>query len=143
MRHKDGATRGHTVKLTKNQTTEATIADLYRATDRRHPITITYTKADGTVTIRTIEPYDIRTTRAGAVIVKAMDRQSGESRTFRADRITAYTRHAGATYHVERPADTIPTPVTVTVNTVDQVIAREMAREDRDYWNDRYDHLAA
>ncbi|WP_260218462.1 hypothetical protein [Streptomyces gossypii] len=30
--------------------------------------------------------------------------------------------------------------ITVTVNTPDPALCREVAREDRDYWNDLYDH---
>lgn len=128
------------MKITARQTTTRTLTDLNRAWDRRHPVTITYTKADGTETIRTIEIYDIRTTKAGDLTIKAMDRQSGESRTFRVDRIRAYTIHRTA-YVIERP---VPAPaadlgIRVTVNTPDELVCRELAREDRDYWNDRYD----
>ncbi|NGO68533.1 WYL domain-containing protein [Streptomyces boncukensis] len=127
------------MKLTTNQTTEATLADLYRALDRHQPVTITYTKADGTESVRTIEPYEIATTRAGALIVKAMDRQSHDRRTFRLDRIGAYTLHRGR-FLLERPAESAPVTLTVLeIRTPDDVVAREIAREDRDYWNDRYD----
>lgn len=116
------------MKLTAHQTTSRTITDLCRAQDRRQPVTITYTKADGSETIRTIEIYDLRTTKAGDVIVKAMDRQSGESRTFRVDRIRSYTRHTGATYQVERPvADTPAVPAPATVS---ELIARELDRDE-------------
>ncbi|MFD8866042.1 WYL domain-containing protein [Streptomyces sp. NPDC059590] len=127
------------MRLTNRQTTTRTLTDLNRAWDRHHPVTITYTKADGTETIRTIEIYDIRTTSKGDVIVKAMDRQSGESRTFRVDRIHAYTIHRTA-YVIERPTPTAADlGIRVTVNTPNELICRELAREDRDYWNDRYD----
>lgn len=126
------------MKRTARQLTEATIADLYRAMDRRHPITITYVKADGTATVRTIETYDIRTTGAGDVIVKAMDRQSRESRTFRVDRLVSYSVHRTA-YRVPVPADVQPAPVPVAAS---EVTARELAREDRAYWTDRYTDAA-
>lgn len=116
------------MKLTAHQTSSHTIADLCRAQDRRQPVTITYTKADRSETIRTIEIYDLRTTKAGDVIVKAMDRQSGESRTFRVDRIVAYTRHTDATYQVPRDEQTaaaVPAPATVT-----ELIARELDRDE-------------
>ncbi|MEU9792911.1 WYL domain-containing protein [Streptomyces sparsogenes] len=127
------------MRIANRQTTTRTLTDLSRALDRKHPVTITYTKADGTETIRTIEIYDIRTTSKGDVILKAMDRQTGESRTFRVDRIQAYTIHRTA-YVIERPAPTAADlGIRVTVNTVDELVCRELAREDRDYWNDRYD----
>lgn len=133
------ATRGNTMKHTARQTSTITLADLYRALDRRQPVTITYTKANGDETVRTIEPYDVVTTKAGDIVVKAMDRASQDRRSFRLDRIVSYTVHRTA-FLLEHPAaDTEPLPVTVTVNTVDAVIAREMAREDRAYYADAYD----
>lgn len=131
------------MRNTAKQASSRTIADMYRAIDTKRPVTITYTKADGSETVRTIEPHDIRTTKNGDVIVKAADRQSGESRTFRIDRITAYTLHRGQ-FHVQMPAvEGEPVKVTVVaVNTPDELIAREIARDDRDYWTTRYDHVA-
>lgn len=96
----------HTARETEQQTT----ARLIRAWDKQRPVTITYTKADGTETVRTVEIYDVTVTKAGATIVKAMDRQSGESRTWRLDRISAYTIHSGA-YTVPRETDETPRPM--------------------------------
>lgn len=115
------------MKLTKNQTTEQTLTHLGRALDRQHPITITYTKADGAETLRTIEPYDIRTTSKGFVIVKAMDRTTGESRTFRVDRIVAYTIHRTA-YVVPRDQ---PTATPAAPATVAALVAFELGRDER------------
>ena len=42
------------MRITTRQTTTRTLTDLHRAWDRRHPVTITYTKADGTETIRIV-----------------------------------------------------------------------------------------
>lgn len=126
------------MKHTARQLSETTITDLYRAMDRQNPVTITYVKADGTTTVRTIEIYDIRTTKAGDVIVKAMDRQSGESRTFRVDRLISYTVHRTA-YVIDRPADETPAPVPATVA---ELTAYEIARDDREYFTTRYDHAA-
>lgn len=145
------------MKHTSRQTSTATLTDLYRALDTQRPVTITYLKEEKdengktvkvtdengnkTVklveTVRTIEAYDIHTTKAGNVVIKAMDRDSQESRTFRLDRIRAYTLHRG-TYQVERPAETRGPELRVTVNTPDEVVCRELARDDADYWNDRY-----
>lgn len=84
------------MKRTETETTTQTLTRLIRALDRRHPITITYTKADGSETIRTIEIFDITLSAAGDILIKAMDRQSGEQRTFRLDRIRSYTVHRTA-----------------------------------------------
>lgn len=105
------------MRHTSRETEQATTTRLIRAWDKQRPITITYTKADDTQTVRTIEIYDITVTKAGNVILKAMDRESGESRTWRLDRITAYTVHAG-TYRVPREADTTPRPLAAIPATV-------------------------
>ncbi|MDG4531643.1 WYL domain-containing protein [Streptomyces sp. AV19] len=130
------------MKRTARQTTTATLTDLTRAADRRQPVTITYTKADGTETVRTIEIYDIRTTKAGDIVLKAMDRQSGDSRTFRVDRLISYTVHRRSTYTLPVQEHRAVAVEAVSVNTPDEVICRELARDDRDYWNDRFDHAA-
>lgn len=116
------------MKITANETQTTTLTRLLAAADRHHPVTITYTKADGSETLRTIEIYDVRTTKAGDVILKAMDRQSGESRTWRLDRIRAYTIHRTA-YTVPRPADEEPTTPAAPV-TVEQLITRELDRDE-------------
>ncbi|WP_433893010.1 WYL domain-containing protein [Streptomyces sp. CA-111067] len=115
------------MKLTKNQTDAQALTALYRAMDRQHPVTITYTKADGTETIRTIEIYDIRTTSKGFTIVKAMDRQTGESRTFRTDRLVAYTIHRTA-YTVPREQ---PATIRVAPTSTAAMVAYELARDER------------
>lgn len=141
------------MKHTAKQTTTATLTDLYRALDRQQPTTITYLKEETreafavnskgvTVrrtirtgrmieTIRTIEIYEIRTTKTGEIIVKAMDRASKESRTFRVDRIKAYTRHTGATFQVERPLDTADATPAFIPTTVEQFITYELDRDDQ------------
>lgn len=115
------------MKTTTTETTAQTLTRLLAAADRHHPVTITYTKADGTQTVRTIEIHDARTTKAGAIILRAADRQSGEMRTFRLDRIQAYTVHRTA-YTVERPATEPPTVPAAPV-TVAQFIERELDRD--------------
>lgn len=98
---------------TAHETTEQTLTRLIRAWDNRRAVTITYRKADGTETVRTLEIYDIQVTAVGDIVIKAMDRQSGESRSFRLDRIDAYSVHRSG-YQVERaeddaePARTVP-----------------------------------
>lgn len=116
------------MKITARQTSEKTTADLERAMDNQRPVTITYTKQDGTVTVRTVEPYEVRTTRQGRVMMRAMDRQSGEARTFLIAGISAYTVHRG-TYQVERP-DT-ETPAQPAPRTVAALAAFEIARDER------------
>jgi predicted DNA-binding transcriptional regulator YafY len=108
------------MRRTTTETVEATLTRLIKAMDSRTPVTITYLKEvkdeDGRPvvgedglrtgeleeTVRTIEIYDFVVTLAGYITIKAMDRETGESRTFRLDRITTYTVHRSATYAVAR-----------------------------------------
>ncbi|MGW2113774.1 WYL domain-containing protein [Streptomyces zhihengii] len=91
------------MRHTANETSTKTLTRLITALDNHHPVTITYTKADDTQAIRTIEIYDITISQAGDILIKAMDRETGESRTFRLDRLISYTVHRTA-YTVARPA---------------------------------------
>jgi|GEM_PF-4164749 len=71
---------------------EAMISDAIRA---ERPLQITYRAADGEITERVIEPYELDITRAGHVIVRAMDRRSGAPRSFRVDRFIRVTPTSG------------------------------------------------
>lgn len=76
-----------------------------KAARREQPVTITYTKADGEETVRTIEPTGLKLTKAGDVLILAMDRLSCEKRSFRLDRVSAYTVHrTRRTIRTEAPA---------------------------------------
>jgi predicted DNA-binding transcriptional regulator YafY len=90
------------MRHTNRETTTHTLTRLIKALDAKHPVTITYVKADGTETIRTIEIADILVTAAGDIVLRAADRDTQEMRSFRIDRIQAYTIHRTA-YTVERP----------------------------------------
>lgn len=71
-----------------------TLDRLKKAMDKRQPVTISYVRADGTETVRTIEIFEIpeELTKGGKQIVRAMDR-NGNSRTWRVDRIVEFTVH--------------------------------------------------
>jgi predicted DNA-binding transcriptional regulator YafY len=90
------------MRHTNRETTTQTLTRLIKALDAKQPVTITYVKADGTETIRTIELYDIVVSAAGDIVLKAMDRETGESRSFRLDRLISYTVHRTG-YTVARP----------------------------------------
>lgn len=106
------------MRHTNRETSTRTLTRLITALDKRHPVTITYTKADGTQTLRTIEIFDVIVSAAGDIVFRAMDRETGEARSWRLDRIEAYTVHRTA-YVIERPAADEPRPAhglaTVTV----------------------------
>lgn len=116
------------MKATARQTSLKTTTDLVRAMDNQRPVTLTYTKKDGTETVRTIEIFEFRTTKQGDVILRAMDRQSGEARTFLISAIRTYTVHSG-TYQVEIPDTETPTPPAP--RTVAALVAFEIARDER------------
>ncbi|MFD8839761.1 WYL domain-containing protein [Streptomyces griseofuscus] len=93
------------MKLTHQQPTTKTIADLYRAIDRQHAVTLTYTDDNGDETVRTVEGHELRTTTDGDVILVAMCRLRRDERNFRISKVTAYTVHRMA-YVLERSAPT-------------------------------------
>lgn len=68
-------------------------ADLHTAVRKQQPVTVSYTKADGTDTVRTVEPTSVTETKAGDLLVRGTDRESEGTRSFRLDRISAYTVH--------------------------------------------------
>jgi len=106
------------MRHTKNETSTQTLTRLIKALDRRQPVTLTYVKADGTETIRTVEAYDLVVSSAGDILLKGMDRETGEARSFRVDRIVSYSTHR-TSYLVARPAADEPkTRVTAGLATV-------------------------
>lgn len=81
-RHLVTAVRGYRFSL---------LVDLFRAIDTGRAVVIGYRKSDGTESLRVIEPVELRPTEAGDIVCRAHDHQSGETRTFRVDRIVTYT----------------------------------------------------
>lgn len=134
------------MKRTANETQTKTLTRLIGALDKQHPVTITYLKEEKdeagkktgrlVETVRTIEIYDIKVSNAGDILLASMDRETGERRDFRLDRIQAYTIHrtsylitresaATADAPAKRPAQGIAT-VTV-LYPVDAPIAKRIA----------------
>lgn len=116
----------HVTALVEDGTvqTVVTVSDdtavrLHKAVRRQHPVTISYVNAEGESLVRTIEPRRLQVTKTGAVIVKALDRKSGEHRSFRLDRITSYSVHR-TSFIVPEPvkATAIPAPVQAPLGTV-------------------------
>ncbi|MFD7867982.1 WYL domain-containing protein [Streptomyces sp. NPDC059783] len=116
------------MKHTTHQTTTRTLADLYRALDRQQAVTITYLDEEGTESVRTIEPFDVRTTKSGRIQIRAMCRLRGEARSFYLHRIAAYTLHRMA-FVLDRPEATTPAGHVIVVRSTAQVIARELGRD--------------
>jgi predicted DNA-binding transcriptional regulator YafY len=116
------------MRITSQQTTTKTLADLYRALDHQHAVTITFVDEAGETTIRTIEPYDIRTTKNGRIRVHAMCRLRGDARSFDIARIVSYTCHRIA-FVLDRPEATAPAGHGIVVRSEKQLIARELGRD--------------
>ncbi|MFB7592413.1 WYL domain-containing protein [Streptomyces sp. NPDC056169] len=116
------------MKHTNRQTTTRTLTDLYRSIDRRQAVTITYIDENGDESLRTIEPYDIRTTKAGHIEVRAMCRLRAEARGFLLHRIVSYTCHRIA-FVLDRPEATTPAGAVIVVRSTAQLIARELGRD--------------
>lgn len=116
------------MKLTAKQATIKTLEDFCKAIQRRQAVTITYVDADGTETTRTIEAYDIRTTKAGRIQVRAMCRLRGDARGFFVDQVKAYTLHRIA-FVLEQPEATTPAGHGIVVRSEKQLIARELGRD--------------
>jgi hypothetical protein len=133
------------MKLTSRQPQTKTLADLYRAIDRQHAVTITYLKPGETEpTVRTIEIHELRTSAlkikrggitGGGIVVIAMCRLRGEAREFHLSGILAYTIHRIG-YVLTRPANTTyePTP-TAPADSETAIVHFELERDpdDADY----------
>ncbi|MEU9703086.1 WYL domain-containing protein [Streptomyces sp. NPDC047981] len=116
------------MRHTNRQTTTATLVDLYRAIDKKHAVTITYIDENGEESLRTVEPYDIRTTKNGRIEIRAMCRLRSEARGFLLHRIVSYTCHRIA-FVLDRPEATTPAGTVIVVRSTAQLIARELGRD--------------
>jgi predicted DNA-binding transcriptional regulator YafY len=116
------------MKLTSRQPQTKTLADLYRAIDRQHVVTLTYVDADGTETVRTVEPWDIRTTKNGRIQLRAGCRLRGDARSFYVDQVRSYTLHRIG-FVLDRPEATTSAGKGIVVRSEQQLIARELGRD--------------
>jgi len=103
--------------MIKTTSVKDTARRLTYAASHHFPVTVTYTRQDGSVTVRTIEVYEFTRNKAGDRYVKAMVRASGpkdspagELRSFRIDRVVSLTIHrthfiltVPEPKHVQRP----------------------------------------
>lgn len=101
------------MRRTKNETSTQTLTRLITALDRQQPVTVSYLKEEKdeagkktgrlVETVRTIEIFNVFVSLAGDILIRAVDRETKEVRSFRVDRIQAYTVHRTA-HVIERPA---------------------------------------
>lgn len=126
------------MKHTDRQTLTKTLTDIYKALDMQRVVTISFLKEEKGDTgkktgqlvedVRSLEIYDIRTTRDGRIVIKGMDRATGEARTVRVDRVRAYTVHRIG-FALTRPEATTPAGAVIVVRSPAQLIARELGRD--------------
>lgn len=79
--------------MRKTTDTQIIRTAIVKAIAKQQPVTISYTSASGRDIVRTVEPYALTQSKAGDTLVKTMDREAGDYRSFRLDRISAYTVH--------------------------------------------------
>lgn len=129
------------MKHTNRQTSTNTLADLYKAADRRQAVTITYTDEHGVTTVRTVEPFAFHTTKAGRIRVEAMCRlahsedPNDAERAFYVDQISAYSLHRIA-FVLTRPEPTVyERPAPAPADDENALIFFELERDpdDADY----------
>ena len=79
----------------RNQDETKTLDRLTKAMERQHPVTLSYVRADSERVLRTIEIYEVPEglTKGGNRIIRALDRETGLTRSWRVDRIVSYTIH--------------------------------------------------
>ena len=134
-------TEGDTVKLTARQTQTKTLADLYRAIDHGHAVTIRYTDRDGVTTLRTVEPFALSTTADGGIQLHAMCRlafsedPTDAERAFNLDRVSEYTVHRMAFVLTRPEPTTYERPAPQPADDVQALFFYELARDkdDADY----------
>jgi len=92
--------------MIRNTNATTTEADVTVAMILGRPVTIDYEKADGSRTVRVVEPFVVQGADTGVKhpYFRAMDRRTREYRTFRFDRLYAYrVANASGRFRVPRP----------------------------------------
>ncbi len=133
------------MRITAKQTRTKTLADLYRAIDRRTAVTITYLKPGETKpTVRTVEIHELRTASlkvskrgisGGGIRIIAMCRLRGERREFHLSGVLSYTVHRMG-YILTMPENTTyETPEPQPADDAQALFFYELARDqdDADY----------
>lgn len=96
--------------MIRNTNETTTVADVTVAMILRRPVTIDYERADGSRTVRVVEPFVVQGPDSGVKhpYFRAMDRLTLDYRTFRFDRLYAYrVANASGRFRIPRP-DPVP-----------------------------------
>lgn len=133
------------MRITSQQQTTKTLADLIRALDHRHAVTITYLDSKGELTVRTVEIHEVHA-KTGDYEIVAMCRLRHEQmktdptirtaqRSFDLSKVVSYTVHRMA-YVLERPEPTTyERPAPAPTDDADALYIYELERDpdDADY----------
>ncbi|TQN30747.1 WYL domain-containing protein [Haloactinospora alba] len=76
-----------------NTSTGRTLAHLVGAAEATRAVTLRYVKENGEVSRRAVELHAVEVTAAGDIVLRAFDRRSGATRSFRLDRVTHFRIH--------------------------------------------------
>lgn len=99
------------MNTTAQQSARLTRADFRVAVAFQKPVVIHYLGDNGSLSIRIIEPHELRDTKDGNVIIVAMCRTKGERRHFRLDRVERYLS-LKAGFELEMPGKADPEEIT-------------------------------
>ena len=75
------------------QDADALVRRVYRAIHHKQALTLTYVKEEGEITVRTVEPWKVELSEYRNVYMRTYDRDTGDVRSFRLDRILFYSVH--------------------------------------------------
>lgn len=98
------------VRLISNVRPYSVYRTMVRAMREQRPVAVKYTRANGSHTVRTVEPYAVTRNKAGDRYVRVLDRKTSEKRTFRLDRITAYGLGPAFCFRLAGKDDVVLTP---------------------------------
>jgi predicted DNA-binding transcriptional regulator YafY len=74
------------------RSTETAKMVMIQAMRSRTQVVITYTRSNGSITVRAIEPFGFCHNGTGDLYVRSMDVKSGQTRAWRLDRIIGWER---------------------------------------------------
>jgi predicted DNA-binding transcriptional regulator YafY len=119
------------MRITSQQQTTKTLADLLRALDHRNAVTVTYRDREGAITVRTVELHEVHA-KAGDYELIVMCRLENAERHLSLSGILAYTVHRMA-YVLTRPEPTTyERPAPAPADDADALYTYELERDPDD-----------
>lgn len=81
------------MKIRKATNPDKVLEDIRTAIEKGRPVTLDYALVTDTGNLRTVELYEECVNKSGETYFRGMDRTTGLPRSWRMDRIRAYTVH--------------------------------------------------